>query len=1113
MLYLHTSNQLEQLSIAFAQTVNTPLKDVFTKEMIIVQNAGMARWLSMQLADIAGISANLEYLFPAEFMWKLLRMVSSDISEESQCTPETLCYHIMEELTLNHADYPELAHYILYENQQTNLNDTATWDLACQLADVFDQYLFFRSDWIVQWEESPEKYIKDDWQARLWIRCVKEKQLIHWQFLQDQFKDSLHSTDKSTLLNNLPERVIFFSMPALSPGYLDLLGELAQLTDIHLYLINPCEDIYWGDIISKKSQTKLSVEEQAYAETGNPLLASMGKQGRDFIHQLFDIATVEHFSIPPAPSPNPNENEENQDGIDQQKTILKQLQEDIYNLQEPQKMVLFDDNSDNHHDFHKVFHKVFHEDQSIRFNACHTTLREVEVLYDQILDALNTDKSLSPADIVVMLPDIESYAPYIEAVFSSTTFSQTQKPLPFSIADRNPINAQLLVEALLKILKLIDTRFDVESVFEILDYKDISNQFSLDEDEINKCRKLALTSNIRWGIDSEYRQKNKLPNTQEHTWKYALDSLLLGYAMGESPHSHQLFSVENNNNDLALLAHNIIEGSDALILANFKSFTDIIFSIADWHDQLYSIDDWITKIKTLISQIFIETTDVSQILNAIDKIKQTTKLTGFQQNISFAVFFKILQSALSNISGSENFLGHGITFCAMVPMRSIPFKVVALMGMNDGEYPRQNKRQSFDRLAEKPRKGDRSRRDEDRYLFLESILAARSRLIISYIGQSVKDNTEIPPSVLVSELLDSLAIYSDMGSDISSDIAAEKWVIKHPLQAFSSRYFDQSSDLFSYAAQYTQLEKSNDAPSQIFINERLEELDSDFKKISLNELIKFYQSPARTFLKHRFAIQTFDQDISLPIREPFELESFKDRDIRKILLESNENKQLLIARAKGLLPYGEIGEGFFNHEEQIIEIFKNKLPEIKNTDNLPFSLSFDDFQLYGEINSLGIIDNESKKTEASGRILIHVAQPYFHDYISIWLHHLVLNTISNTETRFYSPEYSFLLSPVENPQEQLTQLLNYYWEGLHYPSKFFPKSALALYQNSTDNTENIKPAITTWHGSSQRAGEKDKFEHYLLYRNIEMSEQTTPQEFLETAKLFFGNFFAHLKEI
>lgn len=1073
MLYIQTSNQLEQLAALYTTTVSIPLNNVFTKEMVVVQNSGMARWLSMQSADIAGISANVEYLFPAEFMWKLLRIVSPDVSEQSQCTPETLRYHIMQELTEHHADYPELAHYIYHQISEANLdnktsfNEVSSWELSCQLSDIFDQYLFFRGELIQQWEESPEAYFDTDWQARLWTRCVKNKNLIHWKVLQDQFKESIDSIDKLAF----PERVSFFSMPALSPGYIDLLGELAKLTDVYFYIINPCEEAYWGDIVSEKSQAKQTNNDvETYTEVGNPLLASMGKQGRDFIHQLLDVPLSEHFS-----STSVRSEEERKSSLN---NILPQLQNDIYTLKEPLKIT--------------GYH--FQGDNSIRFNACHTAMREVEVLYDQILDALDSDDSLAPSDIVVMLPDIESYAPYIEAIFSSSSVK-----LPYSIADRASINAQQLVEALMKMLKLVDTRFDVESVFEILDYQEISACFNLDEVDVNKCRKLALATNIRWGIDKQYRKDNNLPDTQEHTWKYALDGVLLGYALGESDDGRQLFSISNDT-DLPLLSHNIIEGNDAVILANLKQFTNVIFAIADWQKLNCSMDDWLSKIKILINQIFAENSDVTLLLKVLNAIQQTTELTGFEQHISFGVFFKILQSSLADITGGEKFLGYGITFCAMVPMRSIPFKVVALMGMNDGEFPRQNKRQSFDRLAENPRKGDRSRRDEDRYLFLESVLAARSRLIISYIGQSVKDNTDVPPSVLVSELLDALSIYSCLSADA--------WIVKHPLQAFSSRYFDASSDLFSYAKEYAEFNKLIEEPSQVFISERLEELGDEFKKISLNELIKFYQSPARTFLTQRFSAHSYDEEITLPIREPFELESFKDRDIRNILLRPNNEDHLITAKAKGLLPYGEIGEGVFDTEKKIIDDFQEKLPDILYIENQPFLMDFNDFQLFGELNNLS----------EAGLVIQHVSKINFRDYIEIWLRHLVLNAVFNNKkekdtsryTTLYTPEYSFTLSPVNNANELLTQLLEYYWEGLHFPSKFFPKSALALYKKGE---ENIKDAIGAWHGSGWVAGEKNKFEHWVLYRSLEMNEKNIPQEFLGISQLIFGELFAHLDEI
>jgi len=1066
MLYLHTHHQLEQLANTFSVVVNQPLTHVFTTEIVVVQNAGMARYLSMQVADTSGISANTEYLFPAEFMWRLLRLVSPDIPEESQCTPKTMRFHIMEELSTHFADYPEIHHYILKHGV---INTDATWTLSNELAQTLDQYLYYRSDWVKEWEENPEKYASESWQARLWIKCATEKKLIHWLALQDQFKHSIKTMDK----RRLPERITFFSMSSLSPGYIELLGEIAKQTDIHMYTINPCNDIYWGDISSEKARAKMPLEQQILSDVGNPLLSSMGKQGRDFIHQLLDLPNVDSDSYQLESLSN-----------SEKKSLLQQCQHDIFTLNNVHTL----DNVDS-------------SDNSITINACHTAMREVEVLHDQILAALEADTTLRPADIVVMMPDIEHYAPYIDAIFSSNSFNAPQKSLPYSVADRSPLVVHSMIEALLKILMLKDTRFDVESVFELFDYDAIRQQFNLDESQIEKCRALAKATNIRWGIDAKSRAISDLPNTKEHTWKYALDNILLGYAIGETPDGETLYSVNDNNTSLPPLPFIHIEGGDAIVLANFKRFTDCIFSITHWQQKEYHLDRWIKEIKTLLQNVFAESCDISKILIALNDLKNNANLAQFDQTLTFNVFFKALQDCLQSISGTESYLGHGITFCAMVPMRSVPFKLVALMGMNDGEFPRQDTHLSFDLMASQQRHGDRSRRDEDRYLFLESILAARSRLIISYIGQSIKDNKELPPSVLVSELLDLLAIYTNT--------PAEKWVCKHPLQAYSSRYFDGSSQLFSYADEYTKLYKSNEVPSQVFIEKRLPELDEQYKTVSLTDLIRFFQSPARSFLKHRFSIQTFEEDITLPVREPFKLESFKDREIRQSIMEDYSNSDVknvnLIARAKGLLPYGNIGDKVFTQQKGIIENFKKDLPNTKIQDVKPFVLSLGDFELVGEINNIA----------QPGRIFQQVTQLYAREYIDIWINHLIMNSSAFKLSHFikqskaYSPEISFTLKPVDKADELLEALLKYYWEGLHFPLQFFPKSAFNMFKDS--GKQEPKKAVTTWQGNMFVTGESNLFENWLLHRTTEFSSDQIPEEFLEVSQNIFGNLFTYLE--
>ena len=736
MLTIHSSNKLEQLKKHFADVVSTPLDNVFKAETVVVQNAGMARWLSMQMAQTTGISANTDFLFPAEFMWGLLRLVSPDIPEHSQCAPDTLRFHIFEELSENFEAYPELHHYIYKQNNEVylsenndsensgTLNQLSTWELSCQCAIILDKYLFYRGDWVSSWESTSQSTSQnnhadsynnhsDHWQARIWNRCVKEKGLLHWLALQNQFSKNIETLDISLL----PERISFFSMSALSPGYIDLLGEISNKTDIHIFIINPCEDIYWGDIRSAKAHAKLDKIEQAYTEIGNPLLASLGKQGRDFVEKLLDLQ-------------DDNQSYEKETKASQNSTLLAQIQNDIYNLEEP-----------------KFTSDLAIKDGSIQFHSCHTNMREVEVLHDQILAQLDTDPELTPSDIVVMMPDIEKYAPYIESVFTSPVANingKKEQKLPFSIADRDPQNIFKIVQALNKLFTLPDSRFDVEAVFELLEYDDIREHFGLDQDQLNYCRELALATNIRWGISAKSRLQNDLPNTEEHTWKYALDRMLLGYSLADSVSGEQLFKSKRNLN---LLAYAEIEGSNALVLANFKKFTDTIFAINDWQKQSFTVDKWLAKTTILIQQLSPENTDQQRLFKALADLQLKANLADFQQELSLVVFQKMLQQCLADISANEKYLGYGITFCALVPMRSVPFKIVALMGMNDGEYPRQESHPSFDLMAHQARRGDRSRRDEDRYLFLESLLAAREKLIISYVGQSIKDNSDLATSL------------------------------------------------------------------------------------------------------------------------------------------------------------------------------------------------------------------------------------------------------------------------------------------------------------------------------------------------------------------------------
>jgi exodeoxyribonuclease V gamma subunit len=1084
MLTLHTSNRLEQLSQQFSESIKPPLQDALTAEIVVVQNAGMARYLSLQLADKQGISANMSFLFPAEFMWQTLKTALPNISEQDPSAPTVTRWRLLalllEEITSDKKSFPELSHY---------LNNTeSAWDLSLVLTEMLDKILFYRDDWVRDWEkpENVTSQTSEKWQARLWQKLFKDKGIDHWLSLQDQFVQTLKQANSK---DYLPQRVSFFSLSALSPGYIRLLGEMGKVMEINLFIINPCPESFWGDIESEKSISKKPSEEQTYFDSGNALLASMGRQGRDFIDQLqnLDECHFEESNYEQNPS-----------------SLLTQIQQDIFNLAPAQHTTNFNKS-----------------DSSIQFHACHTAMREVEVLHDQLLDCLQNDPELAPSDIIVMTPDIEKYAPYIDAVFSAKQDNSPLKnipKLPFSIADQNPAHAQPTVEAFLKVLDLMDKRFDAESVFELLDYVSIQDKFDLKVDEVLFCREIARATNIRWGISAETRKHNKLPNTDEHTWRYAFDRLLLGYALA----GDDLFIADNSMplNGLPILPFSDIEGNQAQVISRLIQFTDALFKLEKFNETERSLDDWLDTFNQFIRSLFADESQNRLLFNALDNLRQQAKLADFiktddsQESITlpFSIVCKIIKQSLNEISGAENFMGYGITFCALVPMRSVPFKVVALLGMNDGEYPRQDRSMSFDLVAQAPRKGDRSRRNEDRYLFLESLLAAREKLIISYIGQSVKDNTAVPPSTLVSELLDEVCIYTNSKN--------QDWVCNHPLQAFSENYFNgNDARLFSYKNAYTKIKKSKQAPSQIFIKQPLEALADQKKQLNLNELIRFYQNPARTFLKERFNISNFDKDLVLPIREPFELEAFKNRDIRQQVLDSNcaedslkdsaqvtQYKDALTSlRAKGLLPYGDIGSKLFESEENTIQQFIKKLPEFDELSKQDFQLTFDEgFSLRGELNNVS----------DSGRLIQQVSQPFAGDYISLWINHLVLNTQNlndaQLQTHFYSPEIRFKLLKVDNSHSILQKLIQYYWQGLHFPLHFYAKPAFKQYADKQENG-GIGKAESAWTSDHFGTSEAQKFENWLLYRAYSQDE-LFDDEYEAISELMMGDLFLHYEE-
>lgn len=1032
MLYLHHSNQLEQLAQQFAQLQRDNPLEPLAKEQVVVQNSGMGRWLSLQTAAVNGITANIRYLFPAEMTWELLRKVlGADVPEKDPCAPPVMRWRLFDIFLSEPEQWSELARYL-------SGGATAAWQLAAQVAKVFDQYLFFRPDWIREWEAGNDA--EGDWQARLWWRVAGEQQLPHWVRLQERFAHALASIDPAVL----PKRICFFSVPVLSPGYVQLLGKVAEYLDIHIYLMNPCAD-YWGDIESEKRKHKQQADVQDYFSVGNPLLASWGRQGRDFLDLLIeanaDLDDVELFGEP------------------DETTLLGRIQTDMLLLRMPEVM-----------DWDV-------EDTSIAFHACHSPMREAEVLYDQLLALFTAHPDVTPADVVIMTPDIDKYAPYLDAVFSSAPY-----PLPFSIADRSPGYAQSITNLCEHLLSIPQGRCDVESVLTLLEFEEVRARIGVDETQVQQCRAWIRAVNIRWGTEAGMRSELGGANTPEHTWRYGLDRLLLGYAMpGEA-----LFN--------GILPWNEIEGSQAEMLGRLQHVLEAVFELANWGRQTQPLAEWNRRFRYLLDAVVGEDAPLQAVWQALDNLGKTVAQANFGQPLEWAVFQSALAEQLDKRSESDGFLGRGITCCALMPMRTVPFRFVALIGMNDGVYPRRDARASFDRMGQEIKRGDRLKRDEDRYLFLESILSARDWLYISYVGQSPHDNSELPPSVLVSELMDYL--------ERCAPGCCETLLTKHPLQAFSQKYLRGEDGLFTYNS-YIEPPAAN-APANVcppfWQDFTLPEPDPAYRALNLADLIRFYQNPARVFLKERFGLRLSEYAEELPVREPFGLEKYRDREVRDCIFQQLQQALPVSAaepllRAQGLLPHGKPGELVFRKEVDVTEEFFKRIQPLAVWQRAQFSLSAGDFYLSGTLNQLDV---------TGGRTLYELGKLSYWNWLDAWLHHLALNTLPESicphVTLIHTPEDSYQLEPVSNAREQLQQLLAWYWQGLQAPLPFFPKSGLNLMEQKEPEVAKV---MSTWEGSGSFSGECAKPEYRLLYRDSNPLE-THEAEFLAIAHGVFG---------
>ncbi len=842
-----------------------------------------------------------------------------------------------------------------------------------------------------------------------------------------------------------------FGVSALPPRYLEAMKALGEHIDVHYMFTNPCQ-YYWGDIRDKRYLARAHAAKTAkifrgtdkhpvssddfydtYHETlesvGNSLLASMGKLGRDNLLLISDLNCVEN----------------DQGFVEVDRTnLLTNLQADILELVEPGDIKEVNSS--------KCKTEIAKDDRSLTLEICHSPMREVEILHDRLLDMFTENPDLKPRDIIVMVADINAYIAAIQAVFGN---APGERYIPFSISDRTADQESPIISTFLRLLSLGDSRCTAADLLEMLEVPAVLRRFDLTQRQFEKLKLWIQESGIRWGLDATTATHFDLPQQHINTWLFGLERMLLGYAM---PSNVGLFN--------GISAYDEVQGLEADIAGKLAQFCRVLMSIQGEFSQTKIGIDWVSLLVRLFDDLFSLDSDEENVgrlmRDQFENWLQQLEDAGFDSPVSIGIVRDYFQNKLGGERVSQRFLAGQVNFCTLMPMRSIPFKVVCLLGMNDGAYPRATPSLGFDLMASRPRAGDRSRRDDDRYLFLEAIQSAQLRLYISYVGRSIKDNSEKVPSVLVTELMD----YCTQGyclegdNDLASSESAKNLIknisIENPLVPFSPNAF--LSKYSSYAAEWLPAVKGEGQVAHDFIAES--GLASDptfsFDEIELTELQAFWRLPVKYFFNRRLKVFFDQSEDVLDDFEPFELDSLQGYLLKDSMLNhlikygdspDSINTFMQNARASGGLPHHNFGELVLEkNTQEALEQYAMIAPFLEEKRAaLEVNLTF--MTTKGEVKLLGWLDRGYR----DGLIYFRSGKVKGKYWLSAWIDHLCQCAMGQALlTHYFGVKEKITFEPIsqDDAKEQLHYFIEHYVHGLDKPLAFFPSSAWAGYEAS-----------------------------------------------------------------
>ncbi|MEG0149556.1 MAG: exodeoxyribonuclease V subunit gamma [Comamonas sp.] len=865
LIALH-GNQTEALADTVLAWLAAHPLEVLEPEIVLVQSNGMAEWFKMRMAAAQGVCAAARVELPARFVWRSYRQIlgADKVPRESPLDETPMIWRLMRILPqcLEQPEFAPIASFLRPGEPQRLLQ------LAERLADLFDQYQIYRADWLDAWAQGqdvlrnpgrPDVPVPEGqlWQPSLWRTVLAELDELEREATRPALLARVLAALQSGQppVSPLARRVVVFGMSQMPLSLMQFLSGIAQHSQVLIAVPNPCR-FHWADAIDgrellrqerrrhphRAGQDLARIPLEAMHAHAHPLLAAWGRQSRDYVRQLDSFDTTDEVAAQWS-WPRVDVYDEADAHDLAQAPLLTQVQQrirDLVPLAEHPRL------------------QIPAADRSIVFHKAHGLVRELEVLHDELLHMLaqpaqGEQARLAPRDVVVMLPAIEEAAPSIRAVFGQYG-RHDARYIPFDIADVGARASSPLITALQWLLKLPQQRCRLSELCDLLDVPAVAARVGLDADELPQLTRWMSGAGIRWGLNEAQRSQLGLqacgdPNS---AW-FGLQRMLLGYASGGSAETQvQAFA--------GIEPYDEVGGLSAELAGSLASLLQRLLQWWQTANVPAAPAQWAERFRALLDDFFVSRSDEDQaLLTALDVAlvhwQRACEQADFHAELVLEVAQEAWLQALSEPALNQRFRAGGVTFCTLMPMRAIPFEVVCLLGMNDGDYPRRASRSDFDLMAlpKQSRPGDRARRDDDRQLMLDALLSARRMLYISWAGRHVRDNSEQPPSVLVSQLRDYLeqAWQGEEGGKLLAQRTHQ-----HPLQPFSRRYFEADSAVRTYAREW---HAAHAAQAAAVVSQAVPFVLDASTPLTLARLTDFLRHPARAFLRNRLLVR-FEPD-------------------------------------------------------------------------------------------------------------------------------------------------------------------------------------------------------------------------------------------------------------